>query len=160
MVHTDSATAMDMITAQRPDVVLCDVCMPVSGMQILRQVVADPVLVHIPMIMMTVSDDETLRAEALELGATDLLAKPLRKTDLLPRVRNALLVRSHISYLQSYSHELERQVRRRTAELLGSRHRTHSLFGPIGRIPRQRNRPTCHPSREVFRFVGPCTRYR
>ncbi|MDA0659455.1 MAG: response regulator [Planctomycetota bacterium] len=151
MLHTDSATAMDIITAQRPDVVLCDVCMPVSGMQILRQVVADPVLVHIPMIMMTASDDETLRAEALELGATDLLAKPLRKTDLLPRVRNALLVRSHIAHLQSYSHELERQVRRRTAELLGSR---TELIHCLARLAEYRDNETGRHVIRVGRYSG------
>ena len=151
MVHTDSATAMDIIATQRPDVVLCDVCMPVSGMVILRKVLADPVLVHIPMIMMTASDDETLRAEALELGATDLLAKPLRKTDLLPRVRNALLVRSHIAHLQSYSHELERQVRRRTAELLGSR---TELIHCLARLAEYRDNETGRHVIRVGRYSG------
>ena len=149
--HTDSDTALEMIVAQRPDVVLCDVCMPVSGMEILRRVVADPVLVHIPMIMMTASDDESLRIEALDLGATELLSKPLRATELLPRVRNALLVKLHVAHLQSHNHELERQVRRRTAELLTSR---SELIHCLARLAEYRDNETGRHVIRVGRYSG------
>jgi len=151
VAHTDSETALEIIAAQHPDVVLCDVCMPVSGMEILRRVVADPVLVHIPMIMVTASDDESLRAEALELGATDLLSKPLRMTELLPRVRNALLLKSHVAHLQNYSHELERQVRRRTAELLASR---TELVHCLARVAEYRDNETGRHVIRVGRYSG------
>jgi putative two-component system response regulator len=151
IAHTDSDTALEMISGQRPDVVLCDVNMPISGMDILRRVVSDPVLVHIPMIMMTASDDESLRAEALELGATDLLSKPLRSTELLPRVRNALLVKSHVAHLQSYSHELERQVRQRTAELMTSR---TELIHCLARLAEYRDNETGRHVIRVGRYSG------
>ncbi len=149
--HTDSETAFEMIAAQRPDVVLCDVCMPVSGMEILRRVVSDPVLIHTPMIMVTASDDESLRSEALELGATDLLSKPLRATELLPRVRNVLLVKSHVAHLLSHSHELERQVRRRTAELLTSR---TELIHCLARLAEYRDNETGRHVIRVGRYSG------
>ena len=151
IAHTDSETAFEMIAAQRPDVVLCDVCMPVSGMEILRKVVADPVLIHTPMIMVTASDDESLRAEALELGATDLLSKPLRATELLPRVRNVLLVKSHVAHLLSHSHELERQVRRRTAELMSSR---TELIHCLARLAEYRDNETGRHVIRVGRYSG------
>lgn len=151
IVHTDSDSALEMIASQRPDVVLCDVCMPVSGMEILRRVVADPVLVHIPMVMMTASDDESLRAEALELGATDLLSKPLKFTELLSRVRNAILLKSHVMHLQSYSHELERQVRRRTAELLASR---TELIHCLARLAEYRDNETGRHVIRVGKYSG------
>ena len=151
IAHTDSDTALEMIASQRPDVVLCDVNMPVSGMEILRRVVSDPVLVHIPMIMVTASDDESLRAEALELGATDLLSKPLRSTELLPRVRNALLVKSHVAHLQSYSHELERQVRQRTAEVMASR---TVLIHCLARLAEYRDNETGRHVIRVGRYSG------
>ncbi len=149
--HTDSESALETIASQRPDVVLCDVCMPVSGMDILRAVVLDPVLVHIPIIMVTASDDESLRAEALELGATDLLSKPLRTTELLPRVRNALLVKSHVTHLQNYSQELERQVRSRTGELLGSR---TELIHCLARLAEYRDNETGRHVIRVGRYSG------
>jgi len=151
MTHTNALTALNAIATRRPDVVLCDVCMPVSGMEILRQVVADPVLRQIPMIMVTASDDESLRSEALELGATDLLSKPVRVTELLPRVRNALLVKSHFTHLQSYSQELERQVRQRTAELLASR---TELVYCLARLAEYRDNETGRHVIRVGRYSG------
>ncbi len=149
--HTDSVTALETIASQRPDVVLCDVCMPVSGMQILRQVIADPTLRHVPMIMVTASDDESLRTTALELGATDLLSKPLRATELLPRVRNALLIKSHFAHLQNHSQELERQVRLRTAELLASR---TELVYCLARLAEYRDNETGRHVIRVGRYSG------
>lgn len=151
IVHGDSETAFEMLASLRPDVVICDVNMPVSGMNILRQVVADPVLVHIPMIMVTASDDESLRAEALELGATELLSKPLRNTELLPRVRNALLLKSHITHLLNHSRELENQVRTRTSELLGSR---TELIHCLARLAEYRDNETGRHVIRVGRYSG------
>ncbi|HJW84862.1 MAG TPA: HD domain-containing phosphohydrolase [Anaerolineae bacterium] len=88
---------------------------------------------------------------ALELGATDLLTKPVRVTELLPRVRNALLLRSHVAHLQSYSHELERQVRRRTAELLASR---TELIQVLARLAEYRDNETGRHVIRVGRYSG------
>lgn len=149
--HIDAETALATIFSQRPDVVICDVCMPVSGMDILKSVMADCVLMHIPMIMLTASDDESLRAEAVELGATDLLSKPVRATELLPRVRNALVIRSHITHLQGYSHQLEREVRRRTSELLSSR---TELIHCLARLAEYRDNETGRHVVRVGRYSG------
>ncbi len=151
LVHTSSETAFDVINTQRPDIVLCDVCMPVSGLDILRRVIANPVLVHIPMIMVTASEDESMRVEALELGATDLLIKPLRVSELLPRVRNGLLVKSHVESLRKHSDELERQVRRRTAELLTSR---TELVHCLARLAEYRDNETGRHVIRVGRYAG------
>ncbi len=87
----------------------------------------------------------------LSLGATDLLSKPLRSTELLPRVRNALLLKSHVAHLQSYSQELERQVRRRTAELLGSR---TELIHCLARLAEYRDNETGRHVIRVGRYSG------
>jgi putative two-component system response regulator len=151
ITHTNSETAVETVVTQRPDVVLCDVCMPVSGMDILRQVVSDPTLVHTPMIMVTASDDEALRTEALELGATDLLSKPVRSTDLVPRIRNALLLRSHYVHLQTQSHQLEQQVKVRTSELLTSR---TELIHCLARLAEYRDNETGRHVMRVGKYSG------
>jgi putative two-component system response regulator len=119
---TDSTTAMELISRERPDVVLLDVMMPqVDGIQILQAIRADASLAHIPVLILTASTDSDTKRRALESGATDFLAKPVDPSDLIPRIRNALIVKAHHDHLSRYSEHLERQVRLRTVELEASR---------------------------------------
>ena len=119
---TDSTTAFDLIRQEMPDVILLDVMMPkVNGIEILRAIRADNRLRHIPVIILTASTDAQTKLHALDAGATDFLAKPVDPNDLVPRIRNALIVKAHHDHLSRYSEQLERQVRARTAELEVSR---------------------------------------
>jgi putative two-component system response regulator len=119
---TESVTAMQLISREKPDVVLLDVMMPqVDGIQILQAIRADPALAHIPVLILTASTDSDTKRRALESGATDFLAKPVDPSDLIPRIRNALIVKAHHDHLSRYSEQLERQVRLRTVELEASR---------------------------------------
>ena len=94
VTSTDPRPVMDMIVRETPDVVLLDVMMPVvSGLDILRAVREDGPLDHIPVIVLTASDTEETRMEALNRVATDFLGKPVQAAELVLRVRNALLVK-------------------------------------------------------------------
>jgi putative two-component system response regulator len=129
VVTTDSVGALGMIRHEQPDVILLDIMMPqVSGLEILGAVRADPELSHLPVIILTASSDANTKHSALELGATDFLAKPVDANELVPRVRNALLVKAHHDHLKRYSDRLEHEVCLRTAELEASRlHVVHAL---------------------------------
>jgi putative two-component system response regulator len=119
---SDSPSAFAMIRDEKPDVVLLDVMMPqVSGLQILDAVRTDRALAHLPVLILTASTDQQTKSTALELGATDFLAKPIDASDLVPRVRNALMVKAHQDHLARYSERLEHEVSLRTAELEASR---------------------------------------
>lgn len=119
---SDPREALETIIAEMPDVILIDIMMPyVSGLDILRMMREDKRLAIIPTIVLTASDNEQTKLEALELGAADFLSKPVNSAELVARVRNALLVKSHHNHLKNYAKELEQQVRRRTAELAASR---------------------------------------
>ena len=122
VTSTDPRPVMEMVSNQMPDVILIDVMMPfVSGLQILGQLREDQQLAHIPSIVLTASDNEQTKMEALTLGAADFLGKPVNSAELIVRVRNALLVKAHHDHLKNYARDLEQQVRRRTAELAASR---------------------------------------
>jgi CheY-like chemotaxis protein len=57
---------------------LLDIRMPkVDGIEVLRQVKADPELRTIPVIMLTTSDDEESIHRCRDLGCTDYVVKPL-----------------------------------------------------------------------------------
>ena len=119
---TDSTIALERMVYERPDVILLDIMMPqVSGLDILTRRQNDVRLQHIPAIILSASSETEIKREALKLGATDFLAKPVDTIDLVLRVRNALLVKRHQDYLHNYAVELEQEVRRRTRQIDKSR---------------------------------------
>jgi adenylate cyclase len=93
---TDATSAIPTLLRERPDVVLLDINMPrVSGFEVLTRMQADPVLKHIPAIVLTSADDPDTKLKALELGATDFLRKPVDPSELALRVRNTLAAKAH-----------------------------------------------------------------
>ncbi len=122
VTSTDPRPVMEMISREIPDVILLDVMMPhVSGLEILQDVREDERLAYLPTIVLTASDNEQVKIEALKLGAADFLNKPVSAAELVLRVGNALLVKAHHDHLKDYARELEHEVRRRTSELAASR---------------------------------------
>lgn len=119
---TDAHEAIPMMLHEAPDLVLLDVMMPgIDGLQILQQMRHDERLRYIPALILTAVSDPKTKTRALQLGATDFLAKPVDPADLQPRVRNALISKAHHDELESYAERLEQEVRMRTAELEASR---------------------------------------
>ncbi len=92
----DSTQAMSQLRAHIPDVLLLDLVMPmVSGLDILREIRLDSELKHIPTIVLTSSNDPATKLQALQLGATDFLAKPVDASELALRMRNTLSARAY-----------------------------------------------------------------
>ncbi len=129
---SDSRTVLSRISQVQPDVVLLDIMMPeVSGLEILERIRAEGQWAYLPVIVVTASDNEQTKVQALELGATDFLGKPVNGTELVPRVRNALLVKANHDYLKHYAKELERQTRQLEAQIAQAR--TDALTGLANR---------------------------
>ena len=129
---TDPRTVLGRIEQEQPDLVLLDIMMPeVSGMTILERIRSDKQWAFLPVIVVTASDSEETKIQALDLGATDFLGKPVNGTELVPRVRNALLVKASHDYLKHYARELERQTRQLEAQIAQAR--TDALTGLANR---------------------------
>ncbi len=119
---TDSRKVIEALHEEKPEVLLLDLMMPdISGLDILEAMHSDADLKRIPVIILTASSDRGTRLRALELGATDFLAKPLDPEELAPRIRNALLMRSYENHLRDHAQTLEETVRHRTNDLCASR---------------------------------------
>jgi len=89
------------------DLVLLDIMLPgIDGYEVCRRIKADPVLVGIPVIMLTAMGKVADRAYGLEIGADDYIGKPFDNRELLARVGAMLRVR-----------RAEQQIRRRNREL-------------------------------------------
>jgi DNA-binding NarL/FixJ family response regulator len=84
----DGRTGLSMVRALRPDVVLCDIRMPVlDGLGLLREVTADPALASVRVVMLTTFELDEYVFEALRLGASGFLLKDADPTSLLEAVR-------------------------------------------------------------------------
>lgn len=118
----DPRTVLTQMRTDTPDVVLLDIMMPhISGLEVLEAIRATEQFQHIPVLILTATSDRATRLEALELGATDFLNKPVDRAELLPRVRNALTMKAHQDHLKNYAGELEKAVKARTQEVVASR---------------------------------------
>jgi DNA-binding response OmpR family regulator len=79
------------LLARPPDLVLCDVKMPfMSGLDLLSLMRADQRTASIPVILVSGHSDNDTMAKAIELGAADVLTKPVMVEDLLKSIRTCL----------------------------------------------------------------------
>ena len=119
---TDPRHALESISREQPDVVLLDIMMPhVTGLDLLKVRQKTVSLQHIPFIILSANSENQTKREALKLGATDFLSKPVDPSDLTVRVQNALTVKRHHDHLINHAAELEKQVRIRTEQIEKSR---------------------------------------
>jgi EAL domain-containing protein (putative c-di-GMP-specific phosphodiesterase class I)/DNA-binding response OmpR family regulator len=107
---TDGFEALRMIEAQPVAVVVCDVSMPgMSGLELVRTLRDRPDTSTLPIILMTGSGDGDMVLRALEAGADDFLAKPVRFEELVARVRAHL--RTQAAWLDVVMAELRTRTR-------------------------------------------------
>ncbi len=72
------------------DIVLLDIIMPImGGIDFLKVARTDDLMKAIPVIVLTT--DETIRAEALDVGANDFLTKPIRENDIVTKISKLIL---------------------------------------------------------------------
>lgn len=103
--------ALKKIIESSPDVVLLDVMMPgMDGFEVCRQIKANPLVAHIPVVMVTALTDTEDRVRGLENGADDFLSKPVNDVALMARVRSLVRLKMTID---------EWRARETTASQLG-----------------------------------------
>lgn len=99
----DSREAVKAINEHRPDVVLLDLKMPhIDGFEILQKLRSAAETQFLSVIILTSSDNSETKLRALELGATDFLAKPIDPSEMLLRMRNTLTVKAYQDKLAYY----------------------------------------------------------
>jgi EAL domain-containing protein (putative c-di-GMP-specific phosphodiesterase class I)/PleD family two-component response regulator len=91
VVVNDPLDAMAQLRRTGPGVLLLDLMMPkLSGFDLLQTIRQDPALRYMPVIVLTASAGADSKLRALQLGATDFLAKPVDASELVLRLRNTL----------------------------------------------------------------------
>ncbi len=99
----DPRMAMSTLEEKRPDLLLLDLMMPeISGFEILQSLRARSKFKHLPVLILSSSSDNADKLQALDLGATDLLSKPVDPSELQLRVRNTLAAKAYQDQLAFY----------------------------------------------------------
>ncbi|MGA2906783.1 MAG: response regulator transcription factor [Terracidiphilus sp.] len=81
--------ALQALRTATYDVVLLDINMPgIGGIETLKRIRS--FAPRLPVLMLTVRDDEEDKVEALELGADDYVTKPFSTRELIARIRSAV----------------------------------------------------------------------
>jgi DNA-binding NarL/FixJ family response regulator len=84
----DGRAGLQLVRATRPDVVFCDVRMPVmDGLALLAEVSADERLAGVRVVMLTTFELDEYVFEALRSGASGFLLKDAEPTALLDAIR-------------------------------------------------------------------------
>ncbi len=107
---TDPQMALDWCLANDPDLVVVDFLMPgINGTELTQKFRAH--YPETPVLMVTANHEMSLRHQALELGVTDFLNKPIDHIEFLARAKNLLALS------KSHKH-LAQAVRKATAKLV------------------------------------------
>ncbi|OHA50781.1 MAG: hypothetical protein A3A97_01670 [Candidatus Terrybacteria bacterium RIFCSPLOWO2_01_FULL_40_23] len=78
----------------KPDLVLLDILLPgKDGIEILKELKSDSELKQIPVVMLTMLNDETRIAEAMELGSRGYLVKGDYNLDMLAKTVKDILIK-------------------------------------------------------------------
>jgi diguanylate cyclase (GGDEF)-like protein len=94
-------------SADSVDLILMDIEMDeMSGIEVTRKICAAKQIQDIPVLMVTAdSSDESLQ-EAFASGAVDYITKPIRKVELLARIRSFLLLKQEKDMRKAKQQEL------------------------------------------------------
>ena len=85
---SDGEEALQMMKDWSPDLIVTDLRMPnMDGLQLCRQVRTES---RIPIIVLSVKGEDSIKVEALDAGADDYVTKPFSMNELLARIRAAL----------------------------------------------------------------------
>lgn len=110
-IATNGLEALTLATAERPDLILMDVLMPVmDGFEACARLKADPRTREIPVIFLTALADHEYLVRGFAAGGIDYVAKPFTPEELMVRVR------THIALRQTQ--DLERALRLQLEEAL------------------------------------------
>jgi putative two-component system response regulator len=115
----DSSEGLHWCLGNSADLILVDYEMPApNGLQFIQRLRTDRQRSEVPVVMVTSNDQRDIRHQALRLGATDFLSKPVDEAEFIARARNLLkLHQSHLA-LTDRAQWLSHEVRKATQTLV------------------------------------------
>jgi len=90
----DGVDALKKLAAQRFDIIITDINMPVmDGLKLVKRIRGDQSYRDVPIMIITTEGAEEDRQRALALGATCYIAKPIQAPQVINKVKELLGIR-------------------------------------------------------------------
>lgn len=110
IIHASNGRhALELINQEGDiDLILLDIIMPeMNGFEVCQELKKNPLTEDIPVIMLTIMDQDHNEAKGFDLGIADYISKPINRTKLLTRVKNQLELKRQRELLQKKNQELQ-----------------------------------------------------
>jgi diguanylate cyclase (GGDEF)-like protein len=127
----DGDEVLPALDKERPDLLLLDILMPkIDGLNVLKLVKRHGQWRDIPVLMISCLSPEEATVEALELGASDFIAKPFRPQELVARIEAQLRAGRALreARLEARQRAGEAAIQ---AEMLDILHEVTAAFAPV-----------------------------
>ena len=116
LLFQESPAGLQWCSENLPDLVIVDYMMPtLDGLEFIARFRKLPGRDEVPVLMITATDDKDVRYQALSIGATDFLTKPVDRTEFSARVRNMLALNTSRRHLADRAAWLADEVAKATA---------------------------------------------
>ena len=117
--------ALHWLENNHPDLIITDYRMPdINGVELIKQIRAKSACQDIPIMMITVVSERSVRYDALEAGATAFLTRPIDQIECRTSCRNLLKLHEQQSIIQDRADWLARQVEVATQQIVSREHET------------------------------------
>jgi len=84
----DAESALARVAAAPPDMILLDVMLPgADGFTLCERLKSDAASAMLPIVLVTALEDQESRVRGIRAGADDFLSKPVRREELIARVK-------------------------------------------------------------------------
>ncbi|MFN5515787.1 MAG: diguanylate cyclase domain-containing protein, partial [Cyanobacteriota bacterium] len=121
-VARDGESGIEKIQKVLPDIILLDILMPgIDGFETCRRLKSLPLTEEIPIIFITALTDTDHIVKGLSLGAVDYLHKPLRREEVIARIKTQLKIRHLTQELQRRNQDLQTQLEENQRQALAIR---------------------------------------
>jgi DNA-binding response OmpR family regulator len=110
----DGATALELVRAERPDLILLDIMLPdVDGWTVAEELAADTATREIPILFLTARSERADMSRGHQLGGVGYVTKPFEPVALTETV-TTVIERARRGELEAMRREWEEALRRQT----------------------------------------------
>lgn len=99
---------LDQISIEQPDIILLDIMMPdMTGYQVCQKIKSNPLTENIPVVFISVKNEEMDIVRAIEMGGSDYFTKPITNSIVAAKVKQILIERRNNNEIKAEIKALE-----------------------------------------------------